>query len=106
MTPSLPAHGLSVQTDRFVHEHLPPPEQCAEMRYELPGLDIPDQANLVDVLLAGIAAGGLSRQPYLRSDKITLSYAQASAQINRIAQVLTENFSRTSTCPPKCRPAR
>ena len=92
MTPSLPAHGLSVQTDRFVHEHLPPPEQCAEMRYELPGLDIPDQANLVDVLLAGIAAGGLSRQPYLRSDKITLSYAQASAQINRIAQVLTENF--------------
>jgi 2-aminobenzoate-CoA ligase len=92
MTPSLPADGLSVQTDRFVHERLPPLEQCAEMRYELPGLDIPDQANLVDALLAGVAARGCSQQPFLRSDAITLSYDQASAQIDRIAQVLAEDF--------------
>ena len=39
--------SYSAQTDRFVHDRLPPPEQCAQMRYELPELRIPDQANLV-----------------------------------------------------------
>ena len=92
MTPP-PAAAPSAQTDRFVHDRLPPPGQCADMRYDLPELAIAAQANLVDVLFGQIAARGLSDRPFLRSDNITLSYADAAARINRIAQVLTEDFA-------------
>lgn len=92
MNQTLPASGRSAQADHFVHDRLPPAEQRAEMRYDLPGLQVADQANLVDVLLAKVAAGGLSGRPFLRSDKITLSYDDAAERINRIAQVLTEDF--------------
>lgn len=82
----------SAQTDRFVHDRLPQSAQRADMRYDLPELVIPAQANLVDVLLGQIAARGLSDRPFLRSDNITLSYTDASERIDRIAQVLTEDF--------------
>ena len=82
----------SVQTDRFVHDRLPHSEQRAEMRYDLPELRIADQANLVDVLFGQIESRGLTGRPFLRSDKITLTYADANECVNRIAQVLTEDF--------------
>ncbi|MGB4117215.1 MAG: AMP-binding protein [Polaromonas sp.] len=82
----------SAQTDRFVHDRLPLAEQRAQMRYDLPELRIADQANLVDVLFGEIDARELMDKPFLRSDKITLTYADASERINRIAQVLTEDF--------------
>lgn len=92
MNQTLPASSLSAQADHFVHDRLPPVEQRAEMRYDLPGLQLADKANLVDVLLAKVAARGLSGRPFLRSDKITLTYEDAAERINRIAQVLTEDF--------------
>lgn len=92
MNQTLPASGRSAQADHFVHDRLPPMEQRAEMRYDLPGLQLADQANLVDVLLAKVTARGLSGRPFLRSDKITLTYDDAAERINRIAQVLTEDF--------------
>ena len=82
----------SAQTDRFVHDRLPPFEARAQKRFDLPELCIADQANLVDVLLGHIKARGLMHKPFLRSDEITLTYADASSCINRIAQVLTEDF--------------
>ena len=82
----------SVQTDRFVHDRLPPLEARAQMRYDLPELQIANHANLVDVLLGQIAARGLMDKPFLRSDKITLTYADTDERINRIAQVLTQDF--------------
>ena len=82
----------SAQTDRFVHDRLPPVEARAQKRFDLPELCIADQANLVDVLLGHIKARGLMHKPFLRSDEITLTYADASGCINRIAQVLTEDF--------------
>ena len=82
----------SVQTDRFVHERLPPAEQCPQMRYDLPELQIPAQANLVDVLFERAEQRGLSGQPFLRSDKIILSYRDAHDRVKRIAQVLTDDF--------------
>ncbi len=82
----------SVQTDRFVHDRLPPADQWPQMRYELPELAIAAQANLVDVLFDRVEQQGLSARPFLRSDKITLSYADAHERIKRIAQVLTEDL--------------
>ena len=82
----------SVQTDRFVHDRLPPADQWPQMRYDLPELVIAAQANLVDVLFERADKRGLSDRPFLRSDKITLSYADAHERIQRIAQVLTEDL--------------
>ena len=87
MTPS-----NSVQTDQFVHNRLPLPEDRPEMRYDLPELCIAQQANLVDVLLGQIKTRDLMDKLFLRSDKITLSYQDARERINCIAQVLTEDF--------------
>lgn len=82
----------SVQTDRFVHNRLPPMDQWPQMRYDLPELVIAAQANLVDVLFDRVAQQGLSDRPFLRSDKTTLTYVEAHEQVNRIAQVLTEDL--------------
>lgn len=82
----------SVQTDRFVHDRLPPRDQWPQMRYDLPELQIPAQANLVDVLFERAEKRGLSDRPFLRSDRIILSYADASERVNRIAQVLTQDL--------------
>ncbi len=87
-----PSNPSSVQTDRFVHDRLPPREQWPDMRYDLPELQIPAQANLVDVLFGRIEERGLSDRPFLRSDKITLSYADAHERVKRIAQVLTQDL--------------
>jgi 2-aminobenzoate-CoA ligase len=85
MTPDV----LSVQTDRFVHDRLPPPELCAELRFDLPELRIPAQANLVDVLFAHIEERKLLDAPFLRSEPRTLTYREAAFEVARIAQVLT-----------------
>ena len=82
----------SVQTDRFVHDRLPPPDRWPQMRYDLPELVIDAQANLVDVLFDRIEEKGLSARPFLRSDKTTLSYADAHERVKRIAQVLTDDL--------------
>ena len=80
----------SAQTDRFVHDRLPPP---AQLPTPLPGRAIADPANLVDVLFSRAIHNGHADRPMLRSDKLTLSYADALAQVNQIAQVLTEDFA-------------
>ena len=78
----------SAQTDRFVHDRLPPPEQWPTFRYDLPELQLPDQLNLVRWLFDRAAAHGHADRPFLRSDERTLSYAQTRAEVNRIANVL------------------
>jgi len=83
----------SAQTDRFVHERLPPPGQWPKLDYSLlPDLHIPPQANLVEVLFTRAFQNGHADRPLLRSDRITLSYADCLARVKRIAQVLTEDF--------------
>ncbi len=79
----------SVQTDRFVHDRLPPADQWPQMRYDLPELVVDAHANLVDVLFDKARKNGFSDRPFLRSDKATLTYAQAHEEVKRIAQVLT-----------------
>ena len=80
---------MSAQIDRFVHDRLPPRAQWPELRYDLPELRIPDQANLVATLLDGAAARGWADRPILRSPTRTLTYAQAAREVNRLAHVLT-----------------
>ncbi|WP_298932944.1 AMP-binding protein [uncultured Ramlibacter sp.] len=83
---------MSAQTDRFVHDRLPPPGQRPTMLYERPELQLPGQLNLVEELLDKAQAKGLGERPLLRSSRITLTYAEVQERVNRIAQVLTEDF--------------
>ena len=79
----------SAQTDRFVHDRLPPPGQWPELRFDTPELQaIPAQVNLVQALFDQAFSRGHAERPFLRSDARTLSYAQAREQVNRIANLL------------------
>jgi 2-aminobenzoate-CoA ligase len=80
----------SAQTDRFVHDRLPPPAQWPHFSYSLPELQLPAQVNLVQALFAGAARRGLTDRPLLRSPRRTLSYAQAQTEVARIAQALVQ----------------
>lgn len=82
----------SAQPDRFVHDRLPPRSQWPQLTYTLPELNIADRANLVDVLFRKALKAGHAARPFLRSDSITLSYADALARVTRISQVLIEDF--------------
>lgn len=87
--PSSGGRAPSAQTDRFVHDRLPPRDRSPELRYDRPELQIPDAANLVATLLDGASARGWGERPLLRSPARTLTYAQTAAEVNRIARVLT-----------------
>ena len=82
----------SPQPDRFVQERLPAPDLWPQLRYDLPELQIPAEANLVDALMAQAEQRGWLDRPFLRSERITLSYRDADERLRRIAQVLTEDF--------------
>ncbi len=82
----------SVQSDRFVHDHLPEPEQWPELRYDRPELHLPTQLNLVQTLFDRVEAAGHTQRPLFRSEERQLSYAQAQVEVNRMAQVLTQDL--------------
>lgn len=79
----------SAQPDRFVHDRLPPPGQWPELRFDRPELQLPAQANAVQALFDRAMAAGHAGRPLFRSDERTLTYAQAQAEVHRIANVLT-----------------
>ncbi len=83
------AQHPSAQTDRFVHDRLPPPDHWPELRYDLPELQtLPQQLNVVQALFDRAFVAGHADRPLFRSDERTLSYAQARAEVNRVANVL------------------
>ena len=85
----------NAQTDRFVHDRLPPVAQWPELRYELAELQAlqrTPQLNLVEELLDKAALKGFADRPLLRSPKMTLSYAEVKDRVDRIAQVLIEDL--------------
>ena len=84
--------SYSAQTDRFVHDRLPPPEQWPRISYGSSELQLLAQVNLVQALFEGVARRGLHDRPLLRSPRCTLSYAQARIEVARLAQALVEDY--------------
>ncbi|MDE2606596.1 MAG: AMP-binding protein [Burkholderiales bacterium] len=82
----------SAQTDRFVHDRLPPRAQWPQLRYDLPELQLAPQLNLVAELLDRAPEKGWGRRPMLRSPAGTLSYEQAREQVDRLCRVLVDDL--------------
>ncbi|MDB5873036.1 MAG: putative 2-aminobenzoate-CoA ligase [Ramlibacter sp.] len=83
---------MSAQTDRFVHDRLPPRNQWPQLRYDLAELRFPDRLNLVEELLDKGAGKGFGERALLRSSRITLTYSDVRERVDRICRVLTEDL--------------
>lgn len=83
---------LSAQTDRFVHDLLPPPSQWPQLRYDRPELNLPARINVVEELLDKAQVKGWGERPLLRSSKIVLSYNDVRDRVDRICRVLVEDL--------------
>ena len=83
---------MSTQTDRFVHDRLPPAGQLPRMLYERPELQFPRQLNLVGELLDQAPAKGFGNRPMLRSNRLTLTYLEARERVDAIVRTLTQDL--------------
>jgi 2-aminobenzoate-CoA ligase len=83
---------MSAQPDRFVRDRLPPAQQLPRLVYGRPELQFPQQLNLVEELLDKAPARGFGNRPMLRSDRLTLTYAEARQRVDRIARMLTQDL--------------
>lgn len=84
--------AVSAQTDRFVHDRLPPREQWPQLVYDRPELQLPAQCNVVEELLDKAAAKGWGERPLLRSPRIVLSYNDVRERVDRICRVLVDDL--------------
>jgi 2-aminobenzoate-CoA ligase len=82
----------SAQTDRFVHDRLPPRDQWPALHYDRPELQLPARCNIVEQLLDRAPEKGWGDRPLLRSSRITLTYADVRDRVDRICRVLTEDL--------------
>ena len=82
---------MATPIDTFVRDRLPPPEQLPTLLLDRPEQQWPAQLNVVDWLFDRAKAQGHSQRPLLRSDERTLSYAEAEAEVQRIAHWLVHS---------------
>ena len=82
---------MTAQADPFVRNRLPPPEHMPTLLLDRPEQQWPAQLNVVDWLFARARAQGHAGRPLLRSDERTLSYAEAEAEVQRIAHWLVHS---------------
>ncbi len=82
----------SAHVDTFCRDHLPPPEQQPEFRFDLPGLHYPERLNCAQELLADAIRRFGPDRPCLRTATETWTYGEVAARSDRIARVLVEDF--------------
>ncbi len=78
----------SAQTDRFVHERLPPPAQWPQLMYPLPEQQVPSQANLVATLFVAAYAANHGASGLFCLDDGVITYADAYQRVQRMAHTL------------------
>ena len=82
--------------DSFARDNLPPQEQWPQLLFTLPELNYPDRLNCVSELVDKWVADGQGDRIALVSPQETLTYAELSERINRIANVLTRDLGMVS----------
>jgi 2-aminobenzoate-CoA ligase len=83
----------SAHVDSFARDHLPPPEQWPEFRFDLPQLQYPARLNCAAELLDRTVQNGHGERIALRTTDAAWTYGQLLARTNRIAQVLHEDLA-------------
>lgn len=79
--------------DRYAREHLPPPEQMPELRFDLPDMRYPERLNAVARLLdRHVDEGRGARRALVAPGGIDWSYADLHRVANRIAHVLRDDL--------------
>ncbi|GAA3496569.1 aminobenozate:CoA ligase AmbL [Streptomyces prasinosporus] len=81
MNPRATAH-----VDTFARDHLPPPGQWPELRFDLPELDYPERLNCAVELLHGQPD---DRPAFRTPDGGSWTYGELRARVDRLAHVLT-----------------
>ena len=83
----------SAHIDTFTRDHLPPPEQWPEFVFDLPELQYPERMNCATELLdAALARGWGERTAIVTPGGLRWTYAELTAQANRIAHVLVDDL--------------
>ncbi|MEC4016587.1 AMP-binding protein [Streptomyces sp. H27-D2] len=83
----------SAHVDTFPRDHLPPPGQWPELRFELPELRYPDRLNCGAELLDGTIERLGPDRPATRSGSGEVwSYGELRDRVDRIAHVLTSDL--------------
>jgi 2-aminobenzoate-CoA ligase len=83
---------MTAHLDTFARDNLPPRAQWPDFLFELPELKYPDRMNCVVELLDRWVTAGSGDRLCLISPAETLTYAQLSERVNRIANVLTRSL--------------
>ncbi|MFE1425468.1 AMP-binding protein [Streptomyces fungicidicus] len=81
MNPRATAH-----VDTFARDHLPPPGQWPELRFDLPELRYPERLNCAAELLHGQPDG---RPAFRAPDGTAWTYGELRAHVDRLAHLLT-----------------
>jgi 2-aminobenzoate-CoA ligase len=76
------------QKDAFIQAGLPRPTQQAQRIFNTPELKALQQTKQANVVLRLLENPAFQRNTLFRSDSLTLTYAEASTQVNRIANYL------------------
>jgi 2-aminobenzoate-CoA ligase len=83
---------MSAQIDRFCHERMPAAQDMPRLNFNRIELQFAQQLNAVEELLDKATSKGHADRPLLRSSAITFTYAQVRERVDRIAQLLTQDF--------------
>ncbi|MEU0207245.1 AMP-binding protein [Streptomyces canus] len=78
--------NVSAHVDTFARDHLPPPDQWPELRFDLPELRYPDRLNCADELLTGPPD---DRPVFHAPAEDTWTYGTLRARVDRLAHLLT-----------------
>jgi 2-aminobenzoate-CoA ligase len=79
----------SAHVDAFPRDHLPPPAEWPELRFDLPELRYPERLNCAAELLAHTAP---DRPVFRTTSGDTWTYGDLRARVDRIAHVLTSDL--------------
>lgn len=84
----------TAHTDTFIIDGLPTAEQLPQFEFDVPELIFPEHANcVVELLDRAIREKGFANNVLLRSEHVSLTYAQVADRVDRIAQLLIEDYS-------------
>lgn len=81
--------NVSAHVDTFARDHLPPPEEWPELRFDLPELRYPDRLNCAAELLDHADPG---RPVFHTPAGPSWTYADLRARVDRVAHILTRDL--------------